>query len=536
MTRTYQHLVDFIRGLLWIFFRQVRVAGVENVPREGGGLLVAWHPNALLDPGLIIATMPRRIVFGARSGLFKVPLLSSLMRAVGTVPIYRRHHGGGGRGVSEEERRAANRRSLDALAGAIAGGDFAALFPEGQSHDEPAVQDLKTGAASLYYRALELTPEGEPPPVILPVGLHYDEKGAFGSRALVVFHPPLELPDELAQLPAADAPAEGAEGAAAGSDPERAATAEASPEAPPEAPLTRRQIYRGLTAVIETSLQESVYGVASWRLHQLMQRSRKLMRAERAARAGADPGRADIQERVLGFARLWEGYRQRLVTHPRQVAELEERVEVYDDDLRALGLEDHELDSDPAFAAFWPSALLAAQVIFVYLLLPPILLIGYLVNLPTALLLIGVSKLGSAAYKDEATVKLLLGAIAFPVTWLTVAVAVGWGERHLAYFYPAIPEAPWWTGVIAFFLSAAGGAVALIYWRLARLTFRNLRVRLTRAQRHRSVERLRQERGAIFDLLSTLAQGLTLPGRVESDGRVTDTAGEVAPAPDAPPQ
>ncbi len=518
MTRTYRLLVEFIRGLLWVFFRQVRVAGVENVPREGGGLLVAWHPNALLDPGLILATMPRRIVFGARSGLFQVPLLATLMRAIGTVPIYRRHRGGGGRGVSEEERRKANRRSLDALAGAVAGGDFAALFPEGQSHDEPAVQDLKTGAASLYYRALELTPEGEPPPVILPVGLHYDEKGAFGSRALVVFHPPLSLPPELATAPAEAAPADGAaagdgEDAEAGADAEGAATAGTV--------LTRRQIYRRLTALIEEALHESVYGVASWRLHQLMHRSRKLMRAERAARAGADPGRTDIQERVLGFARLWEGYRQRLLTHPREVAELEERVEAYDDDLRALGLEDHELDSAPAFAAFWPTTLLAAQVVFVYLLLPPVLVIGYLVNLPTALLLVGVSKLGSAAYKDEATVKLLLGAVAFPATWLAVAVAVGWGERHLAVLYPAIPDAPWWTGVIAFFLSAAGGAVALVYWRLARLTFRNLRVRMTRARRRRSVERLREERGKIFERITELAEGLSLPGRVESDGRVT---------------
>ena len=518
MTRTYRLLVAFIRGLLWVFFRQVRVAGVENVPREGGGLLVAWHPNALLDPGLILATMPRRIVFGARAGLFQVPLLSALMRAVGTVPIHRRHPGGGGRGgTSEEERRSANRRSLDALARAIAEGDFAALFPEGDSHDEPDVQDLKTGAASLFYRALALTPEGAPSPVLLPVGLHYDEKGAFGSRALVVFHPPLELPEELAAVPSPEL-GEGAEEASSG---------ETNPE---EAKELRRERYRRLTELVEEALQESVYGVGSWRLHHLMQRSRKLMRAERAARAARDPGKPDIAERVLGFARLWKGYQERMKTHPREVADLVTRVEEYDDDLRALRLEDHELDEEPAFAAYWPTLMLALQVIVVYLLLPPLLVIGYLVNLPTALLLIWISKIGSKAYKDEATVKLLLGALAFPATWLTVALAVAWGERHLAGLYPQIPNAPVWTGLIAFALSAIGGAVALVYWRLARITLRNLRVRRTRSRSREAVADLRHERSALFDQISALAEGLELPGRVGADGRIRDDGTAGGPA------
>ena len=34
--------------------------------------------------------------------------------------------------------------------------------------------------------------EGEPAPVIVPVGIHYDRKRLFRSRALVVFHPPAE--------------------------------------------------------------------------------------------------------------------------------------------------------------------------------------------------------------------------------------------------------------------------------------------------------------------------------------------------------
>lgn len=492
-TRTYRWIAAFTEWLLGVFFRQVRVSGVDQVPERGGGLVVAWHPNALLDPGLILTSFPGHIVFGARSGLFRVPLLGMLMRALGTVPLYRKkdaraHH-------RDEGRRSANRSSLDALARAVAEGSFSALFPEGDSHDHPDVQELKTGAASLYYRACELTPPGQPLPSILPVGLHYDEKGAFGSNALVSYHPPMEVPVELrGPLP---------------------------PDLPPE---ERQERYRRLTAEIDRVLRETAYGLASWQLHHLMQRSRKLVRAERGARAGSTLDKPDMLERVLGFARFWEGYRRRLLTHPREVAELVSRVERYDEDLRALRLEDHELDGDPELGALWPSVLLGLQVVFVYLLLPPVLLIGYVVNLPTALLLRSVARRSSKAYKDEATVKLLLGAVAFPLTWLAVACLVAWGGTELAELYPRVPEAPVLTGVLAFLLSGVSGAVALFYLRLSHRTVRAVRVRFTRARRGRAVRRLRRERGEIFDRVMALAEGLELPGAVAADGRILPTA------------
>jgi len=182
--------------LIRAFFRRVEVDGVENVPQSRGGLFVAWHPNGLIDPALILAQLPGRVSFGARHGLFDIPVLGSVMRALGTVPIYRACDNPG----NTTNRRQANRTSLDALAERIVGGSFSALFPEGLSHDAPHLMELKTGAARLYYRARQLEAEcgdTDTPPVIVPVGLYYDHKHAFRSRALVRFHPALTLPAEL---------------------------------------------------------------------------------------------------------------------------------------------------------------------------------------------------------------------------------------------------------------------------------------------------------------------------------------------------
>ena len=90
------------------------------------------------------------------------------------MPIYRASDVKG----DAEARRAANRKSLDVLAHKIANGSFSALFPEGVSHDAPHLMKLKSGAARLYYRARQLQEPQDKPPVIIPVGLHYDHKQA----------------------------------------------------------------------------------------------------------------------------------------------------------------------------------------------------------------------------------------------------------------------------------------------------------------------------------------------------------------------
>ena len=126
----YRVLVGVVRFVLRVFFREIAVEGRANVPRDRGGLLVAWHPNGLIDPALILAHFPGQIVFGARDGLLRWPLIGWIMRRLGTVPIYR---AADQEGMSAEDRRAANTRSLDALAVELADGSFAALSPRARA-------------------------------------------------------------------------------------------------------------------------------------------------------------------------------------------------------------------------------------------------------------------------------------------------------------------------------------------------------------------------------------------------------------------
>ena len=471
MSRAYPWIQVALRAAVNVFFRRVEVGGVRNVPRERGGLVVSWHPNGLVDPGLILTQCPRPIVFGARHGLFSYPLVGSLLREVGTVPIYRASDM---KDTSTDARRAANRKSLEALAERVAGGSLSALFPEGDSHDHSGLQALKTGAARLYYRARQLAPPEETPAIVL-AGLHYDDKQMFRSSALVAFYPPLELPPHLDVTPEGDVDSDEV-----------------------------RTLSRDLTAWIEQQLRDVVHATDSWEVHDLLHRARRLVRAERAHRAGESPGKTTIAERVTGFAEVRDGYLEGRARDPVATAALRARIAQYDADLRSLQLEDYDLDAPPrTHSAKW-IALLLAQALGVFLLLPPLVFVGYLVNLPTAGLLFATAKLAGKRRKDEATVKLVLGTLLFPLTWLVVGVLAALGHQQLHAGFPRIPDAPISAGVLAATLSAVGGAAALRYWVVARETARAVRVRLTRARAVRSVAQLRRDRAQIYDALAEL--------------------------------
>jgi glycerol-3-phosphate O-acyltransferase / dihydroxyacetone phosphate acyltransferase len=485
----YRAIQALLRVAVRAFFRRVEITGLGNIPAHGCGLIVSWHPNGLVDPGLILTQFPRQVVFGARHGLFKVPVLGFVLRRLGTVPIYRAADASEGDPAS---RRSANRKSLDALAREVARGSFSALFPEGISHDAPHLTEIKRGAARLYYRARQLRGEGETP-VILPVGLHYDKKQVFRSNALVAFHPPIELPVALDVTPSDD-----------------------------EDEDVERERVKQLTALIEVSLREVVHATDDWELHDLMQRTRRLVRAERAARAGADPGATSMGERVLGFARVRTGYYILQERNPEVVARLRARVTDYDADLRALRLEDYDLDRDPKLLPPWLTILLVLQVIAVFLLLPPVIVLGYVVNLPTALLLRGLARVGAKLEKDEATIKLLVGMVAFPATWIAAGIAAARLHEHLHAIYPAVPDTPVLAGVAVALLAGLGGATAVRYFRVAGETARALRVRLTRRQRWVAVKRLRLERRRLCDAIEALIEGVSLPGVLAADGRVHD--------------
>ena len=142
------------------------------VPSDGPVLLVANHPNSLLDPALVVYAARRPVRFLAKSTLFQMPFIGWLVRGAGSIPVYRRQDD-----PSQIQR---NLTMFSEVQAAIAGGTAVGVFPEGISHSEPSLAALKSGAARIALGAATILGRDFP---IVPIGLVFRDKRVFRSRA-----------------------------------------------------------------------------------------------------------------------------------------------------------------------------------------------------------------------------------------------------------------------------------------------------------------------------------------------------------------
>ena len=180
-------LVWIFRRIVGIYFREVEVTG--NVPGADTArrIFVSNHTNGLVDPILVLTTAPCPISPVAKSTLFGIPGLRWLLDQVGAVPVVRRRDDPG-------KQAGANDEVFDKVSSALAGGHNILIFPEGTSHNEPRLIEVKSGAARMLVRARERGARGL---TFQAVALEFDERNVFRSRSLLVYGPVRSV-DELA--------------------------------------------------------------------------------------------------------------------------------------------------------------------------------------------------------------------------------------------------------------------------------------------------------------------------------------------------
>ena len=177
-------LATLARFLVRCFYRSVEVEG--PVPREGRVILAASHLNGLVDPVVMTARLGVLPRFLAKATLWDVKAARPFLRLARLIPVYRRADAGDGR--------VDNASTFSAAVEALAGDHMVAVFPEGTTHDDPAIRELRTGVARIALAALA---SGLPDVTIIPVGITYEDKVAVRGRALVSFGPPIRLgPDD----------------------------------------------------------------------------------------------------------------------------------------------------------------------------------------------------------------------------------------------------------------------------------------------------------------------------------------------------
>jgi glycerol-3-phosphate O-acyltransferase/dihydroxyacetone phosphate acyltransferase len=151
---------------------------------DGPALVVANHPNALLDPLIIFRVAGRVVRPLAKEPLFKHPLIGPVLKALGGLPVYRKQ--------DHPDQMHQNERTFEAAVAALHVGDAVQIFPEGQSHSEARMTPLKTGAARIAFKA-EAEAGWSLRLKIVPVGITYSRKTFFRGRAVAMIGESFEI-------------------------------------------------------------------------------------------------------------------------------------------------------------------------------------------------------------------------------------------------------------------------------------------------------------------------------------------------------
>ena len=422
------------RLLAKVFYRSIEVRGLEHVPAEGPVLFVANHGNSLVDPLLLIALVPRRLRFLAKSTLWKNPMLYPLLQMAGAVPVFRQQDG------SDMTK---NQNTFARCHEELEAGGGIALFPEGISHDAPELQPLKTGAARIATDSPELAEQIR----IVPVGLTFEEKGGFRSRALLVIGEAL------------------------------------TPEADTEP--GDREATRVLTDRIDAALRAVTLNFDSW------QTSRAVERAAEVFSTGEErslPGRTELAEQFSLRRAFGEGYAEAKQKHPERVEHIEHMALRYDGMLEAMGLRDDQVTARYPWSA--AAAYLGDRVGVLFAVMP-FAALGTLLNYLPYRLPGFVAWLVRRHGDLPATYKILTGLVFLPLTWAL--------EAWLA--------ASWWgtgAGIATAVIAPVTGWVALLFherhgsmWREV-LAYLTLRFQPERAATLRALRsRIRQEIDAL---------------------------------------
>ncbi len=382
LLRRFIHLI--ISVALRLFFHRIQTSNAQVVPAQGPLIFVLNHPNGLIDPAIVFCAMPRRVSFLAKATVFKIPLMGWLLRTVEVLPIYRR--------IDPNQKLENNRFTFAACHELLQRGRCIALFPEGISHTQPALQPIKTGAARIALGALSVTTPGQPSLEklhIIPAGLYYTAHTPFRGAALLQFGTPLEI-----------------------TAPHPDTNDDTNDELQPA------QV-RELTDRIAAALHSVTLNFAD------AEEQAAITKAETIVSSGYRTLRLQrsLLEEFRTRAQLIAGRRLQQSQMPERMQALEMRLRNYEQSLSALGLHpDHLQIPRQTRRELWG---LAGRSILL-LLLFPLAWTGLLMHAPAYLICEIIAYFFSTHGPDESrpTAKVLAAIVFMPLTWLLIAAAV----------------------------------------------------------------------------------------------------------------
>jgi glycerol-3-phosphate O-acyltransferase/dihydroxyacetone phosphate acyltransferase len=442
-------IVAIVRFSLRIYFRQIEVVGLEHVPLKTPVIFVLNHPNALVDPVFLLCLAPRRVSFLAKAPLFRIPVLGSFVRALDSLPVYRRQDDG------EDVSR--NAETFQAARKLLAAGGTIGICPEGVSHNEPRLRPIKTGAARIALGAIST---GEVVDLkIVPAGLYYTAKTMFRSEALLYFGAPLDV-----------------------------TPVQVDPDGNPPRPAVLE-----LSENIQAALRAVIFDAEHEEALHTISRAERIFSSERTG--NRDDSLAGELKLLQRFGKAYAVLRENA---PERLRKLEVRMIRFEEELKQARVDPEELlPPGTTWDVFFH--LLSRSIVFALLALPAV--VGVLVHYP-AYRLGGYLATRFSQESDDviSTIKIISAMLLFPLTWLGLAII---GQQLFG----------WVGVAVAFLVAPGLGYLAIIFFEEIDKFLGGLRALSFFLMKRRFYIRLLAERKAIRNEILALGEEAALATR-----------------------
>jgi len=192
----------FLRNKLYFFFRtffkRLKVKNADRIRVSNPMLVTMNHPNSFMDTIAISAALfYPRTYYMARGDAFKKGLITTILKAIGIVPIYRLRDGGGHSSVKK------NLDSFKVVYDLLDKRQKIIVLAEGISLQERRLQPIQKGTAKMAFSYLEQG--GHDDLKILPIGVTYSRPSKFRGDVYYYIGEPIlvkDLYEEYLQQPA----------------------------------------------------------------------------------------------------------------------------------------------------------------------------------------------------------------------------------------------------------------------------------------------------------------------------------------------
>lgn len=179
----------YIRLGLFFYFKKIHTHNIDFIPKNKPVLFLANHQNALLDALLIATSNKRFSYFLTRAAVFKKPLVSSILKSLQMLPVYR---------VRDGWNNLSNNSAIfNTCAALFNKGEAIVIFPEGNHNLKRTVRPLSKGFTRIIFETYEQYPNTDLQ--LIPVGLNYVKAEKFPDSVSLFFGKPINAFDFISE-------------------------------------------------------------------------------------------------------------------------------------------------------------------------------------------------------------------------------------------------------------------------------------------------------------------------------------------------